>query len=528
MNTNIFTLGKSIALIALINIGLINNSKAQSDDLMIEFGRNLSFGTARTLGTGNAFGAVGADLGSIGTNPAGLGLMRGTEFSISPMLISSRTSTTFANDISKESKTKMGIGNFGASFFFPNQKEGSRWKGWSIGLDYNRTNDFNKQLYYSGRTKGTMLSYFTQQANGYSFAQINNQGYGTAYLASATGLIYAPTATPTTWSSDYADSTSTVKTESAQMRGNMAEFNLAFGCNYNHKIYFGGSINFHSFRYEFNRSYTESGFSFPSDDFHINNFNYNESYSTVNETTDDSTPQSKTSFSVSGTFGLIARPITPLRLGLSVKTPTILSAQDVYDQSSMKTSLFIQGNNQSVPQNNTYEATDDAGSYIPYNIVLPARVTGSAAFFFGKHGFISADVDWQDYSTTYVDFNDPSYKAEEKRVNDNIAAKYQGAFNLRFGGEYAYEIFRVRAGYSYSGSPLNPTKAGIVSIPNDVQQISFGAGIRTQSFFLDFAYAMRMSKFGYAPYDLANNKYPVFTTNTLNSSFFVVTAGFKL
>lgn len=526
MNTNIFTIGKSIALIALINIGLINKSKAQSDDLMIEFGRNLSFGTARTLGTGNAFGAVGADLGSVGTNPAGLGLMRGSEISISPMLISSRTSTTFANDISKESKTKMGIGNFGASFFFPNHKEGSRWKGWSLGLDYNRTNDFNKQLYYSGRNQGSMLSYFTQQANGFTYDNLYENGLTSSYLAASTGLIQDPTS-PTDWTSYHPDSISTIKTESAQMKGNMAEYNLAFGCNYNHKIYFGGSINFHSFRYEYERSYTESGFPVLYSNYHINTFTLNERYNTVNETSRDNTPEAQTTFSVSGTFGLIARPITPLRLGLSVKTPVILSAQDNYGISSISLNRFSQKDNVTPPQNNNIDRSDP-GSYWTYNIVLPARVTGSAAFFFGKHGFISADVDWQDYGATYVDYNDPAYKALEKQVNDNIAAKYQGAFNFRFGGEYAYEIVRVRAGYSYSGSPLNPTKAGIVSIPNDVQQISFGAGIRTKSFFLDFAYAMRMSKFGYAPYDLANNKYPVFTTNTLNSSFFMVTAGFKL
>src|ERR1035437_6993547 len=43
-------------------------------------------GTARTVGSAGAYGSVGADMGCITVNPAGLGLYRSTDFSITPLV----------------------------------------------------------------------------------------------------------------------------------------------------------------------------------------------------------------------------------------------------------------------------------------------------------------------------------------------------------------------------------------------------------------------------------------------------------
>ena len=71
---------------------------------------NLSFtahnyGTARTMGMGNAFTALGADMTSATLNPAGIGMYVGSDFSFSPVLLFSKTKTansdTFYNGVPK-------------------------------------------------------------------------------------------------------------------------------------------------------------------------------------------------------------------------------------------------------------------------------------------------------------------------------------------------------------------------------------------------------------------------------------------
>ena len=48
-------------------------------------------GTARSLGAGNAFGALGAEFGALSLNPAGLGVFRSNEFVVTPSLRLSNT-----------------------------------------------------------------------------------------------------------------------------------------------------------------------------------------------------------------------------------------------------------------------------------------------------------------------------------------------------------------------------------------------------------------------------------------------------
>ncbi len=42
-------------------------------------------GTARSMGFGNALGSVGGDFSSLSVNPAGLGVYRSSEFTLTPL-----------------------------------------------------------------------------------------------------------------------------------------------------------------------------------------------------------------------------------------------------------------------------------------------------------------------------------------------------------------------------------------------------------------------------------------------------------
>ncbi len=86
---------------------------AQTDEDALRYSQLFPGGTARYLGVGGAFGALGADFGALSNNPAGLGLYRSSEFSFSPSISGVNVETNFQNSINNGTKSKFNISNFG-------------------------------------------------------------------------------------------------------------------------------------------------------------------------------------------------------------------------------------------------------------------------------------------------------------------------------------------------------------------------------------------------------------------------------
>ena len=77
---------KNIILIfTLLCIG--NLTFAQNELDALRFSRTEWSGTARFIGAGGAFGAVGADFSALSTNPASIGLFKKTEISFTPLFL---------------------------------------------------------------------------------------------------------------------------------------------------------------------------------------------------------------------------------------------------------------------------------------------------------------------------------------------------------------------------------------------------------------------------------------------------------
>ena len=67
-----------------------NNDLMMSTDFAA-LSRSHPFGTARVMGMGGAFTSLGADLSSMSINPAGLGMYRHGDISITPMMSFARS-----------------------------------------------------------------------------------------------------------------------------------------------------------------------------------------------------------------------------------------------------------------------------------------------------------------------------------------------------------------------------------------------------------------------------------------------------
>ncbi|MFM9057060.1 MAG: hypothetical protein ACKOQY_10325, partial [Bacteroidota bacterium] len=82
---------KQLSTLLLIGLLSVNSAFSQNDADALRYSM-LNYGsTARSLAMGNSFGALGADFSSLSMNPAGIGLYRRSEFSISPVFSNART-----------------------------------------------------------------------------------------------------------------------------------------------------------------------------------------------------------------------------------------------------------------------------------------------------------------------------------------------------------------------------------------------------------------------------------------------------
>ena len=114
---------------------------AQTADDALNIAREYYEGTARTMAMGNAFTALGGDLGAIGINPASSGVFRYSQFSFSPSLTTNRSTTNYLGNTSPSKNTGFTISNFGTVLTFDTGKY-TGLLNYNFGIVYNKKNSF--------------------------------------------------------------------------------------------------------------------------------------------------------------------------------------------------------------------------------------------------------------------------------------------------------------------------------------------------------------------------------------------------
>jgi hypothetical protein len=155
---------KKIAIIILSLVSAAAYAQNANDAYM--FSENQYEGTARTMAMGNAFTALGGDLGSIGINPAGSAVAGYSQFTITPSLTYSANTAQgtpipstdgrlpyFENKItSKDIDT--GLSNIGFTLCWETGRK-SGLKNITFGLVSNQTNSWNGEINASGTNTST-------------------------------------------------------------------------------------------------------------------------------------------------------------------------------------------------------------------------------------------------------------------------------------------------------------------------------------------------------------------------------------
>lgn len=432
----------------------------------LRFSEFRSTGSARILGLGGAQMSLGGDISNIHTNPAGLGFFRRSEFSFSPSFGTWNTESNYLGQIQDDRTGNFSLPNL--SLVISNPKQGalntSAFKGGSFGISFNRMNHFNSQFGFFSDVEGdvSIIDYFLQQADGIPESQIEN--FGLTGLAYQTFLINPitedpdgnPINNPTQYDSFVLGFP--FQNETVTSSGRISQTSISYGANFLNKFFIGAGLGLSSVIYNSRKNYREVFFDEPL----------------LNSTIDERL--SISGFGANINLGVIFKPIDQLNLGINFQSPTWYNFNEEYEARMVNNfdNFFFE------PENITL-GREEASTPITignYNLNTPLRLSGGTTIFLGKNGFITADIDYLDYSKSRINSRDFNPGAD----NQQIRSLYGQTLNYRVGAEFRFDIWRVRGGYGFYGDPFVNS-----DFDRKTQQYSGGFGVRLKTMYADFA-----------------------------------------
>jgi hypothetical protein len=301
----------SILIIPLVSMSLM----AQNDVDAMRFSQNFYGGTGRSLSMGGAFGALGGDFSSLSINPAGIGVYRGSEFTITPSINFDKATASYLGTDYNDVKYKFGLENLGfVSTYNTNRSEG--WVSASFAIGYNRLNDFNQNISIVGHNaKSSLLDDFAANSNGTTGTAASPYYEDLAYN---TDLLYVvdTTANPLVYTNDMQAQNTYGQDQEEQIttRGGIGEYTFSFGANYSNRLYLGLTVGIQSLRYDEVKHHTETEVT-PIDYFH--SFTFDQYFNTTG-----------TGYNLK--LGVIYKPVEMLRLGFAFHLPTFYKLESEF------------------------------------------------------------------------------------------------------------------------------------------------------------------------------------------------------
>lgn len=475
---------KTFSILILTFFSLVLFAQNENDALrysLINYG-----GTARFAGLSGAYGAVGADFTSLSQNPAGIGLYRKSEFSITPVFSSNHTTSDYIDQSFSNNRNTMNLGNVGYVFSQNMKGKAGSLVSMQFAFGVNQLSRFNNRMTISGfNNQNSLLTTYVDDVN-YSGAATDKWDKFGARQAYETYLINYDSTDMRWWA--FMEAGGIQQTKNVETSGSLNETVLSAGANIADKLFLGITFAFPYIRYEETSVYTEKDSkNFDSD---FTSFQRNEYLNTKGS-----------GFNFKA--GFIFMPVEFLRIGGAIHTPTnFYNISDSY-HSSMD-SYFSNGDQYS-------DRSPDG--YFEYGLNTPLRAMGSLAVLIGKYGLISADYEYIDYSDASLRANDYSFSDE----NEAIRTQYSTSNNLRFGGEIKAGIVALRGGYNFYGTPFRG-----LGNTGDRSGYSFGIGMREKGYFVDFAYNHSSSEANYYLYGTA----PA-SNNRIKTNAYSLSIGFR-
>ncbi len=475
----------------ILSVGFLcaYSAKAQNDVDAMRYSQLTFGGTARFASMAGSMGALGGDISTLSFNPAGIAIFKKNEFTITPTIFSSSTSSTYNGSNTADRSINFNINNIGlVTSMKLGEKNHTGWESVNFGLGYNRTNSFQNRVSVEGyNNSSSILDTYVANANGHQSADFDPFSTDLAYQT----YLINPTDTTNHLYNHVLPNYGELQRKTTTTTGRMGETDLSFGGNYQNKVFIGATIGFVGARYSEESVYEE-----------IDQKDSIKGFKSLTYSQNITSTGSGVNFKI----GIIVKPIDWLRIGVALHTPTSITMKDTYNN-TMSADLDSVKHDQASPQ----------GSF-DYTIITPYRAIGSVGFVISKNALLNVDYEYLDY--TYAQLHSsPNVFAD---VNKTILTKYTAAGNLRIGGEIRFDPLSFRAGYALYGSPF---KSG-ENMNAHRSSYTAGIGFRENNYFIDFAYVLtKYTEYSYlydptaAPLNSVKNN---FTT-----SGFMLTLGVK-
>lgn len=477
-----------LKLIAIAACAAFVSANAQDIYTMEKVSSEDLNGTARFIGMGGAMSALGADISTMSTNPAGIGLFRHADISLSGGL----TSLSDGDKFDDHGKTRASFDQIGIVYPF-NFGNSSTMRYLNIGFNYHKRKNFHSLVgadqtlnsasqtwqmadlssYWGGTDKGTPLSYAGYETYLYELATDENGNP----LTDESGY--------TQYNVYNADRNSYRKSTT----GGIQEYDFNISTNLSDRIYLGMTVGVYNVDIDSYSEYSENLIG--TDNSSVG------SYLLSND-------RSLTGNGVDFKFGTIIYPISgsSFRFGLSFSTPVY------YSLTENCTSII-----NSTINGTDYDYRTEVGDH-DFNIHTPWKFNISAAGTIANMIALDAEYEYADFSKaklTYDDWGDnwddwgwDDDEVKDKAMNREARHYLKGVHTLRLGAEAQLGAgVALRVGYNYVSSPIESkafqnqfinsasidysTSTDYMNLSN-INRYTVGIGYQTGKFYADLAY----------------------------------------
>ncbi|MBR1557351.1 MAG: hemin receptor [Prevotella sp.] len=469
-------------------------------------------GTARYVAMGGAMEALGADISTMSTNPAGIGLFRHSTASLSFGLVSQQDAVRFDG----LGKTNMSFDQVG----FVYSSRISRASYVNVGFNYHKSRNFDQILSAANSLRGSSqngLSYYKDglgsSARGGYYLDFNQQdeliGWESPtsdyraqtfsqvdYLNANVLLLNEWETEPGKYDWDLGFNDASSYTFDRAHRGWIADYDFNISGNHNDRFYWGITVGMKDVNYKGYSGYSEQ---LVDGQGACGSVAYG-----------DERKIEGTGFDIK--VGIIVRPVeeSPFRFGLSVSTPTW------YDLTTSNSTYML--------NDSKYGAWDDGQSSEEYDFhyYTPWKFGLSIGHTVGTNLAIGAGYEYSDYSASQnriidgYDYYDNAESSTDEMMKGNTESVMKGVHTLKAGLEYKPDpSWALRLGYNYVSTAYDKSGVRDMTLDSpgvmyasttdyvnwqDTHRVTCGVGYRSGGFSVDLAYQYNMTKGEFHPF----------------------------
>lgn len=437
-------------ILTLCSLFLVLGATLRAQDIQ-RFSERQIIGTARYVGMGGAMTAIGGDPSAVLDNPAGLGLYRRGETMITVDETIDNTTQLLNNSTqplnNRYTRSRFALPQVSAIWAWgnPGKQRGMIYNNFMFSIQ--RLANFNRDVVVEGAGMG-MVETMCEKTNGLAEKYLQDKPWddveiGWLSILGYEGYLINPIAQDQ-WAPAVNFNEGTL---SISESGTTDQYTLSWASNISNQWYVGLGLNIPTMSYTKRVSLQETD--------RINSAELKSMYHA-------------TGVGVSGTIGLIYRPMQALRIGASFQTPTAMSL-----------TVQTEGDVHTTIAGEKYDVLTPESGAISVDMVSPLRTSVSVAGQLGKYALLAVQYDYA-HSADMVDVHTMRVGAE--------AQAYRGLF--------------LNAGYVYESSFMKEEPIVLLdynSIRTDMdyrytdssQYASAGIGYRSDVVIAQLAYQYR-------------------------------------